>query len=56
MDVVAVVLGIVTYMAVVYTGERTVLDPVYGVPERWLDRVCALIRRGVRIGRGMSRG
>ena len=28
-----------SYMAAVYTGQRTILDPVFGVPERLLYKV-----------------
>ena len=44
-----------SYMAAVYTGERTFLDPLFRGPERLLTGFCGLIRRGVRIGRRMRR-
>ena len=28
-----------SYMAAVYTGERTILDPLFGGPERWLYKI-----------------
>ncbi len=35
----ALAIPLARYMAAVYTGERTFLDPVFRVPERWLYRV-----------------
>ena len=35
----ALAIPLARYMAAVYTGERTFLDPVFRVPERWLYRI-----------------